>query len=334
MRLMYLKLRATALCCCFAWLLVGCAASTKPTHRATTTEGETNSEQGTGTADQQSAATEAPNTKARARKERLQPSETALYRGARKSLNSHSYKAAIDQFQQLESLYPFGRYAEQAQLEIIYAYYKNHDFSETRSAVDRFVQLHPDDANADYAQYLKGLAAFSQGQKPFEMAFSKTLSGRDLGSMRDSFSDFQELLEQFPDSEYTADARQRMVFIRNLLAAREVEIGRYYLDRKAFLAAANRANHVVEYFSQTPAVEDALTLLISAYSFMNLDDLSKEVLLVLQRNYPDNPNFTKNGDYAILQHPKAKPRSWLNIVSFGLLARPRVPKPLILQPNG
>lgn len=268
--------------------------------------------------------------KAKTDKEVVQLTETALYRAARKSLQSRNYRTASELLQELESLYPFGRYADQAQLEIIYAYYKSRDYEEARAAADRFIRLHPKHESASYAQYLKGLAAFTQGQKPFELSFARVLSDRDLSSVKVAFSDFRTLLDDYPDSEHVADARQRMIFIRNTLAAQEVTIGHYYFNRNAFIASANRGLYVVENYSQTPAVMDALVLTINSYALMGLSDLAQETIRVLKKNYPEHSNFAADGSYKVRQPRNTSSTSWLNIVSFGLLGRVRAPKPLTL----
>lgn len=268
--------------------------------------------------------------KKRTRKQAPQPSETALYRDARRKMQGRNYQAAIESFQQLEALYPFGRYAERAQLEIIYAYYSARDLEEARSAADRFIHLHPQHTNTDYAQYLKGLSGFAEGQRFQELSGAKAMLRRDLSPLRDSFTDFKELLELYPDSKYAPDAHKRMTFIRNTMAKQELLIGHYYLDRRAYIAAANRGRYVVENYSQTPAVEDALALMVDAYTFMELDDLAIDTAKVLLANYPDHKNFSRTGAYRAAFPKRTVPRSTLNIVSFGLLARPRVPKPIII----
>lgn len=264
------------------------------------------------------------NTAAADKKVKPPPTETALYRAARKKMVGRHYSDAAKLFQELELLYPFSRYAERAKLEIIYAHYKAYELDEARTAADDFLRLHTDHPNADYAQYLKALSKFSENRRPFEMTLKGALSHRDLTPIKESFDDFKELLEGFPDSKYLPDARQRMVFIRNILAAQEVLIGEYYLKRNAFVAAVNRGRYVVENYSQTPAIESALELLIAAYTNIERIDLAKETIAVLKLNYPKNSNFMPNGSYQVPAVPKAGARSILNVVTFGLLSRPPV----------
>ena len=261
-----------------------------------------------------------------------QATEVALYRIARRKLDAKQYTIAVEIFEKLESLYPFGRYAERAQLEIIYAHYKAYHLEEARAAADRFLRLHATHPNADYAQYLKGLASFTKGRKPFEMGGGGSLSERDLLPIRGSFSDFRELIEQFPNSEYVADAHQRMIFINNILAKQEVGVGWYYLKRNAFVAAANRGRYVIENYSQTPSVEHALELLISSYELMGQRKLAMDAVSVLSANYPDNENLLDDGGYTRPAVPKAGARSILNVISFGLLAKPPKFEAQILAP--
>lgn len=256
--------------------------------------------------------------------------ETSLYRSARRSLQTHNYLVAIEQFQELEALFPFGRYAEQAQLEIIYAYYKAQKLDESRSAADRFIELHPQHANSDYAQYLKGLSAFARDRKSFELANTKSLLGRDLTSLEEAFNDFEELIEDFPHSEYAQDARQRMLFIRNTFAAKEVMIGKYYLDKKAYLAAVNRGRYVLDNYKQTPAVEDALALMADAYLFLGLEGLAKEPIDLLRINYPNHSGF-ENDTYVATPSRRSLVKPLLNIVTFGLLMRPAPPVPVVFK---
>ncbi len=259
-----------------------------------------------------------------------QLTETALYRSARRRMDSKHFSEAARLFQELELLYPFGRYAERSQLEIIYAHYRAYQLSEAREAADRFLRLHSNHPNADYAQYLKALAKFAEGRRPFELSFNGALSERDLTPIRDSFDDFRKLIEGFPDSGYAADAQQRMIFIRNILADKEILIAEYYLKRNAFVAAVSRARFVVANYSQTPAVERALELLIAAYSAMEKDDLASETARVLKANHPKNPNLIADGSYRVPKLAKSSAKSILNVITFGLLAKPPSIPPKIL----
>ena len=142
---------------------------------------------------------------------------------------------------------------------------------------------------------------------------------RDPGAARQSFADFSQLLSRFPDSQYAADARKRMIYLRNLLARYEVHVASYYFKRKAYLAAANRGAFVVENFQRTPAVPDALATMVQAYRLLGLEDLASDAEEVLRANYPDYPAFDENGNFVIRTDTV---RSWLNTATFGLIDPP------------
>jgi len=258
-------------------------------------------------------------------------SEMELYQASQRSMRASNYETAIAQLQALEARYPFGRYAEQAQLELIYAYYMNFKPDLARSSADRFIRLHPQHPNVDYAFYLKGLAAFEKDQSFIDRFFPTETASRDVGSARDSFADFGQLLARYPSSEYAPDARQRMVYLRNLLARSEILSGRFYLERDAYVAAVNRGRNVVENFPSTPSVPDGLALMIEGYLKLNLPEPANDALKVLAENYPTYPNFDENGRYVISQALRNRDRSFLNIATFGLLDDPESLEPIELS---
>lgn len=265
----------------------------------------------------------------------VETSEQELYQSAQRSLRASNYNDAIAKLQALEARYPFGRYAEQAQLELIYAYYSAFQPDAARSAADRFIRLHPLHPNVDYAFYLKGLAAFEKDQSFMDRFLSSDLASRDIGSARDSFADFSQLLSRFPGSEYAPDARQRMVHLRNLLARSEINVGRYYLSREAYVAAVNRGRYVVENFPSTPSVPDGLALMIEGYMKLNLTEPANDSLRVLITNYPNYAALDADYNFVISQQVRNRDRSWINIASFGLLDDPDVPETLSVRvPEG
>jgi outer membrane protein assembly factor BamD len=212
-----------------------------------------------------------------------------LYSEAHGNLSEGDYEKAIDLFEKLQARYPFGHFAQQAQLEMAYAYYK---FDEPESAIatlDRFAKNYPRHPNLDYAYYLRGLTNFNRGLNIIERFLPTDQSRRDPGAARQSFDDFAELLRRFPDSKYADDARQRMVYLRNNLALYEVHVAEYYMRREAYVAAAKRAKYVVEYYQGSPAVPEALAVMAKAYKLMGVDDLSADALSVLEHNYPNHP---------------------------------------------
>jgi outer membrane protein assembly factor BamD len=252
-------------------------------------------------------------------------SEQVLYQAAQRSLRSGNYNNAIAQLQRLEAQFPFGRYAEQAQLELIYAYYMAFRPDAARSAADRFIRLHPQHANVDYAYYLKGLAAYEQDRGFFDRFVPTDLAARDIGAARESFADFGQLLARYPASDYAPDARQRMIYLRNLLARSEIMVGRYYLSREAYVAAVNRGRNVVENYPTTPSVPDGLALMIEGYLKLNLPEPANDSLRVLAANYPDFPALDGDGNFRISQEVRNRDRSWINILTLGALDRPDTP---------
>jgi outer membrane protein assembly factor BamD len=255
-------------------------------------------------------------------------SEQELYQSAQRSLRGSNYTDAIAKLQALEARYPFGRYAEQAQLELIYAYYMSFQPDAARSAADRFIRLHPQHPNVDYAYYLKGLAAYEKDQSFLDRFLNTDLAARDIGAARDSFADFSQLLARFPGSEYAPDARQRMIYLRNLLARSEIAVGRYYLSREAYVAAVNRGRYVVENFPTTPAVPDGLAVMIEGYLKLNLPEPANDALRVLITNYPNYAALDDDYNLVISQEVRNRDRSWVNIATFGLVDDPDVPETL------
>ncbi len=247
--------------------------------------------------------------------------EQVLYGAATEQLESGNNEQAIKNLQMLEARFPFGPYAEQAQLELIYAYYKNFNFAASIEAAERFIRLHPQHPNVDYAYYMRGLANYSEGKGLFERFTPTDLTERDPGAARQSFNDFSQLVTRFPNSEYAPDARYRMIYLRNLLARYEINVANYYLRRRAFVGALNRGRYVVENFPQSPAVPDALAIIVQSYLLLEEDELANETLLVLRENYPDHPNLDKNGDFIAAYTVKGAKPSWLSRITFGLLGR-------------
>ena len=212
-----------------------------------------------------------------------------LYGEAKAALDAGDYETAIDYYEKLESRYPFGRFAQQSQIDVAYAYWKNDEPASAIAAADRFIKLHPRHPNVDYAYYLKGLVNFEQGRSFMDRIVPRDMSQRDPGSVRESFDAFSELVRVYPQSRYAEDARQRMLYLKDLLARHEVHVADYYMRRGAYVAAANRARFVVENYQRSPAIPDALVIMAKAYRLMDLDDLSADALRVLELNYPDHP---------------------------------------------
>lgn len=211
-----------------------------------------------------------------------------LYAEAKDNLNSGNYERAVKLFETLESRYPFGRYAQQAQLEVAYAYYKDDEPISAIAACDRFIKLHPNHPNVDYAYYLKGLANFNDDLGLLGNLVDQDMSERDPRAARDAFLAFKELVTRFPDSKYAADSTARMKYLVNALAGNEIHVAKYYLKREAYVAAANRAKEVLKTYPEAPALEEALAIMVVAYDKLKLTDLRDDAQGVLTLNFPNS----------------------------------------------
>jgi outer membrane protein assembly factor BamD len=211
------------------------------------------------------------------------------YQEAKEELDDKKYTKAIELYQELESNYPYGRHTEQAQLDVIYAYYKNDNPEAALASADRFIRLHPTHPNVDYAYYLKGLINFTADNTFLEtLTEGESSPDRDPRSTQESYAAFQELVNRFPESRYATDARQRMAFLHNALAMHEVHVADYYMRRQAYVAVVNRSKYVLQQYPGTPAIEHALGLMMLAYERMGLEDLSGDSRRVLAMNFPDS----------------------------------------------
>ncbi|TQV82994.1 outer membrane protein assembly factor BamD [Aliikangiella coralliicola] len=210
-----------------------------------------------------------------------------LYEKAQYSMLSGNFRTAIEYLERLDSLYPFGAYSHQAQLDLIYSYYKLDDFASGVSAADRFIRQNPRHKDLEYAYYMKGLINFSSDTGIGKDLFSAPLSERDASTARQSFDDFSELIRLFPNSKYAKDAQQRMVYLRNRLAEYELHVANYYMKREAYQAAASRARYVVDHYPKTPSVPYALRMMMVAYDLLELPEMSERTRRVLLLNYPN-----------------------------------------------
>jgi outer membrane protein assembly factor BamD len=213
-------------------------------------------------------------------------SVTKLYSEARDEMASQHYERAIELFGKLESNYPFGTYAQQAQMEIAYAHYKSNDQAQALAAVERFIKLHPNHANVDYMYYLRGLINFNDQLGVLNFIYEQDPTERDPKATREAFNAFKQLVEKFPASQYTPDAVERMNYLVNAMAQYEVHVARYYMRREAYLAAANRAQGAINDYRDSPAVEEALSIMIHAYDKLGLADLRDDARRVFQKNFP------------------------------------------------
>ena len=220
-------------------------------------------------------------------------SANKLYSEAKDALNEGSYDKSIKYFEKLESRYPFGRFAQQAQIDIAYAYWKSGEPASAIAACDRFIKLHPNHPNVDYVYYLRGLVNFNEDLGYLSQISQQDITERDPKGSRESFEAFRELVTRFPDSKYTPDAILRMKYLVNALASLEVHVARYYMKRAAYVAAVNHAQYALKNYPEAPATEEALFIIVKAYDLMGMDDLRNDIERVMRKNYPNSIYYTR-----------------------------------------
>ncbi len=225
------------------------------------------------------------------KQEAIGPAQTAqgMYQQAKDVLDAGLYNRAIELLKGVESRFPFGPLARQVQLDLIYAYHQAGDFPQALASIDRFIRLNPNQPDLDYVYYMRGLTNAKADENAFQEFFNIERADRDLSSTRQAFEDFKTLLNAFPESRYAADARQRMIVIKDKLAQHELLIADYYMRRGAFLAAANRGKYVVEFYRDSPRVEQALEIMVESYGRLGLVKLQQDTKKVLALNFPENP---------------------------------------------
>jgi outer membrane protein assembly factor BamD len=217
-----------------------------------------------------------------------------LYTKAHEDLTNGDYAAATKAYQRLIARFPSGEYNEQAQLELAYSQYKDNQPDDAYSTVNRFIKTYPTQKHVDYAYYLRGLINFDRTSGVIERLFPRnsSQSRRDQAYNLQAFDDFSELARRYPDSAYTTDARQRMIYLRNVLAQFEINVAKFYLRNKAYVASADRAQYVVEHYQQAPQTGDALAILARSYMALDQKQQAENVRKVLALNYPDHPYLT------------------------------------------
>jgi outer membrane protein assembly factor BamD len=209
-----------------------------------------------------------------------------FYDEASDAIDAGEFQTAIKNLETLEARFPFDRYAKQAQLDIAYAYYKFDEPESTLSAINRFMRLHPRDPNLDYAYYLKGLTNFNRGSGFLDNWIARDPARHDAEVLHNAYNDFATLVRRFPNSRYAGDAYQRMVFLRNEMAQKEIAIAEFYLERKTWISAANRAKVVIENYQDSMWSYRALEIMITAYENLGLNDLAADAQRVLDLNVP------------------------------------------------
>lgn len=211
-------------------------------------------------------------------------SASKLYAEARDELNSGGYEQAIEYYEKLQARYPYSKQARQAEIETIYAYYKYGELESAIASADRFISEHPDHPHLDYVYYMRGIVNYDTGQDLMSKLFPQNPAERDPKSMREAFKYFSELVQRFPNSKYSQDAFQRMIYTRNKLAERELHIARFYMERGSWVAAVNRAKTVVENYQKTTAVPEALHILRESYTKLGMRDLANDYARIIQAN--------------------------------------------------
>jgi outer membrane protein assembly factor BamD len=219
-----------------------------------------------------------------------------LYGESKDAMASKDWPRAIRYLEKLEARYPYGRFAQQAQLEIAYCHWKDGERGSAIAVVDRFIKMYPNHPSADYAWYLKGLINFNDNYGMFSTMATPDMSDRDPKSTRESFAAFREVVTRYPDSRYTADAMARMRYLVNALASYEVHVARYYMKRGAYLAAANRAQYAISNYTQAPALEEAVFMLVLAYDRLGMTDLRDAADRVMRNNFPDSRYLKPGGE--------------------------------------
>jgi outer membrane protein assembly factor BamD len=214
------------------------------------------------------------------------------YNAAKTEFDNKNWDSAIKLYEALEAKYPFGRFAQQSQIEVAYAYYKQGETASAITALEKFIKLHPNHANLDYALYLKALVNFREDLGPLTRVpgMNQDLADRDPKAARESFEAFKELVTRFPESRYADDSRRRMVYLVEALARHEINVARYYLARGAYLAAVNRAQDaLVKFPNSSFQHREALDILVEGYDRMGLAELRDDTRKVIARNYPSDP---------------------------------------------
>jgi len=216
-----------------------------------------------------------------------------LYAEAKEAMTDGAYDKAIRYFEKLESRYPYGRFAQQAQIEVAYAYWKTGEPASAIAACERFIKLHPNHPHVDYVYYLRGLVNFNEDLGLLGNIANQDMTERDPKGARESFDAFKELVARFPDSKYAPDSVARMKYLVNALASHEVHVARYYMKRGAYLAAVNRAQFALKNYPDTPAIEEALFVMVKGYDALGMTDLRNDAERVMRKNFPQSHYYAR-----------------------------------------
>ncbi|RZO27922.1 MAG: outer membrane protein assembly factor BamD [SAR86 cluster bacterium] len=217
----------------------------------------------------------------------IEQPEKIYYDQAQKRMNAKNYYGAIESLEAIEIRYPFGKYAEQAQVELIYAHFMNSETEASHSAAEKFIRLHPRHPNIDYAYFMKGLSSYTRDREFLTRVSDTDLSNRDISGAKESFAELTEFLTRFPDSQYAPYAKQRNVYLRNMIAKNELAAADYYLTIDAYVAAIRRANYVIENIPNSSENYRALKILETCYVALGYSELLNDLRVIININYPD-----------------------------------------------
>lgn len=216
-----------------------------------------------------------------------------IFKKGETALVKADYPEAIRHFEALDALYPFSEFEEQAQRDIIYAYYKSPDYASAGAAAVRYIHLYPRSKHVDYAYYMKGMSNFNQDRGLIQRYVDVDLSKRDPGMSKQAFADFSELIRRFPESPYAPDARNRMVYLRNLLAQQELNAAEFYFQQGSYVAAINRVNYILSSYQRAPQVIPGLGIMVRSYQALGLNRLADQTMSILALNFPDSEVYQK-----------------------------------------
>ena len=204
-----------------------------------------------------------------------EPAEVILYRMAQDRMNAQNFMGAVESLARIERFYPFGVYAEQARADLIYAHYMTGDYDQAYAASEKFIRLYPRNTNIDYAYFMKGMTGYYADDGLLGNIFSLSLAKRDISGAMQSYADLTEFLIRYPESEYIDSARERLIFLRNLIASSELDGAEYYMKRGAYLAALKRANYVLKNIPNSTETERALDIMKRSFIELGYEEYAE-----------------------------------------------------------
>ena len=242
----------------------------------------------------------------------IEQPEKIYYDQAQKRMASNNFFGAIESLEAIETMYPFGKYAEQAQIELIYANFMNSDSVASHAAAEKFIRLYPRHPNIDYAYFMKGLSSYTRDESLMVRITETDLSNRDISGAKKSFSELTEFLTRFPDSQYASYAKQRNIYLRNMIARNELAAADYYQSIDAHVAAVRRAKYVIENIPNSSENFRALKVLEKSYKALGYEDLREDILKIIKLNYSDKDIIQSNNSewsWNFLRNSKPDPNS-------------------------